>query len=184
MMDRLRKGLLYWLAAGLVFGCTLTLGAPITPPPAADAAIIPAGAAPPANGQQARVTRVIDGDTIDVTIDGTGYRVRYIGINTPERDEPCYSEATAANRALVEGRTVTLVRDQSETDRFGRLLRYIYVDNINVNAQLVAQGWAEAVEYPPDTAQTAFFRELERRARAANLGCHPTGIFDDGSDTR
>lgn len=184
MMDRLRKGLLYWLAAGLVLSCTVTLGAPITPPPAVDEAIIPAGAAPPANGQQARVTRVIDGDTIDVTIDGTGYRVRYIGINTPERDEPCYAEAMAANRALVEGRTVTLVRDQSETDRFGRLLRYIYVGNINVNAQLVAQGWAEAVEYPPDTAQTAFFRELERRARAANLGCHPTGIFNDGSDTR
>jgi hypothetical protein len=48
----------------------------------------------------------------------------------------------------------------------------------------VQNGWAEAVEYPPDTAQTAYFRQLEVEARNANRGCHPTGIFNDGSDTR
>lgn len=135
-------------------------------------------------GDMGIVTQVIDGDTIDVNINGTEYRVRYIGMNTPERDETCYQEARDANAALVQGQTVTLVRDVSETDRFGRLLRYVYVNGVNVNAQLVAQGFAEAAEYPPDTAQTASFRELEAQARAANLGCHPTGIFNDGSDTR
>lgn len=135
-------------------------------------------------GDSATVTQVIDGDTIDVRINGTEYRVRYIGVNTPERDEACYSEARNANVALVQGQMVTLVRDVSETDTFGRLLRYVYVNGVNVNAQLVAQGFAEAVEYPPDTAQTASFRELEAQARAANLGCHPTGIFNDGSDVR
>jgi micrococcal nuclease len=149
-----------------------------------------AGNPPPNNGasviigDSGVVTQVIDGDTIDVNLNGTEYRVRYIGMNTPERDEVCFQEARNANAALVQAQTVTLVRDVSETDRFGRLLRYVYVNGVNVNAQLVAEGWAEAAEYPPDTAQAASFRELEAQARAANLGCHPTGIFNDGSDVR
>jgi endonuclease YncB( thermonuclease family) len=150
----------------------------------------PTGGVPPTVGgsviigDSGTVTQVIDGDTIDVNINGTEYRVRYIGMNTPERGEACYSEARNANVALVQGQTVTLVRDVSETDSFGRLLRYIYVNGVNVNAQLVAQGFAEAVEYPPDTAQTASFRDLEVQAQAANLGCHPTGIFNDGTNVR
>jgi micrococcal nuclease len=84
----------------------------------------------------------------------------------------------------VQGQTVRLVRDQSNTDRFGRLLRYVYVGSRFVNAELVSGGWAEAVEYAPDRAQTAYFRQLEAEARSANRGCHPTGIFNDGSDTR
>lgn len=135
-------------------------------------------------GDSARVTRVIDGDTIDVQIDGVGYRVRYIGVNTPESDEVCYRQATDANAALVNGKTVTLVKDVSETDVYGRLLRYVYVGNEFVNADLVRGGWAESVEYPPDTAHAAEFRQLEAAARQANVGCHPSGIFDDGSETR
>lgn len=138
----------------------------------------------PITGETARVTRVIDGDTIDVQIDGVGYRVRYIGINTPESDEVCYREATNANAALVDGKTVTLVKDVSETDVYGRLLRYVYVGGEFVNADLVRAGWAENAEYPPDTAHAAEFRGLESAARQANVGCHPSGIFDDGNDTR
>lgn len=144
--------------------------------------LIPAGpsASPTAGsveGQRALVTHVIDGDTIDVLIDGDEYRVRYIGINTPERDESCYQDATNANAAFVRGQTVTLVRDVSETDRYGRLLRYVYVGSTFVNAELVRQGYAENVEYPPDTANAAWFGRLAREARAANLGCWPTGVF-------
>ena len=135
-------------------------------------------------GDSATVTNIIDGDTIDVSINGSEYRVRYVGINTPERDEACFQEASNANAALVQGQTVTLVRDVSETDRFGRLLRYVYVNGLNVNAELVRTGFAEAVEYPPDTAQTASFRDLEVQAQAVNSGCHPTGIFNDGSNVR
>lgn len=124
------------------------------------------------------VVTVIDGDTIDVRLaDGGVYRVRYIGINTPERDEVCSREATAANRALVAGRTVTLRRDASNTDQYGRLLRYVYVGDTFVNARLVAEGWAEAVTYPPDTAYAAWFNALEAEAAAAGLGCHRTGVF-------
>jgi micrococcal nuclease len=143
-------------------------------------------AAPPSSteGESARVTQVIDGDTIDVRIGEIGYRVRYIGVNTPERDETCYQEAADANAALVSGQTVTLVKDTSETDQFGRLLRYVYVGDTFVNASLVRDGWAESVEYPPDTAHASEFRGLERDAAATNRGCHPTGIFNDGSTTR
>ncbi|MEL7675557.1 MAG: hypothetical protein AAGU78_17610, partial [Chloroflexota bacterium] len=66
----------------------------------------PVPVAPGAEGERASVIRVIDGDTIDVRLGGETYRVRYIGIDTPERDEQCYSEATAANTALVQGQTV------------------------------------------------------------------------------
>jgi endonuclease YncB( thermonuclease family) len=136
------------------------------------------------NGETATVTRVIDGDTIDVQMNGQSYRVRYIGMNTPESDQSCYAEATNANAALVQGKTVRLVKDVSETDQYDRLLRYVYVGDVFVNARLVQDGFAEVVSYPPDTANFDLFKNLEIQATAANLGCHPTGIFDDGSYTR
>jgi endonuclease YncB( thermonuclease family) len=135
-------------------------------------------------GEVAQVTRVIDGDTIDVLLDGKQIRIRYVGVNTPERDEPCYDDATQANRDLVEGKTVTLVTDTSNTDRYDRLLRYIYADGVFVNDALVRNGYAEAVLYQPDDAFYEDFLALEKSAAAANRGCHSTGIFDDGSDTR
>jgi micrococcal nuclease len=128
-------------------------------------------------GETATVTRVIDGDTIDVRISGETFRVRYIGINTPEREEPCYAESTQANANWVQGRTVTLVQDVSNTDQYGRLLRYIYVGDVFVNAELIAAGYAESVYYPPDTTYATYFNTLEENARRASLGCHPTGVF-------
>ena len=135
-------------------------------------------------GETARVVGVIDGDTIDVSLNGETIRVRYVGVNTPERDESCYSEATAANRAMVEGQTVTLVRDSSNTDRYGRLLRFIYVGDMLVNRELVARGYAEAVLYEPDDGFHNEFVQLEQAAARNRLGCHPTGIFDDNSTVR
>jgi endonuclease YncB( thermonuclease family) len=135
-------------------------------------------------GDTGRVVSVIDGDTIDVNLNGQTVRIRYIGVNTPERDEVCYNEATAANSLLVYGKTVRLVADAEDTDRFGRLLRYVYVDNLFVNRALIEQGFAEVVSYPPNTAHYDEFRRLEQDASRANRGCHPTGIFNDGSDTR
>ncbi|MBN1429038.1 MAG: thermonuclease family protein [Anaerolineae bacterium] len=124
------------------------------------------------------VVGIIDGDTIDVAIGAGTYRVRYIGINTPELDEPCSAEATAANTMLVSGQTVRLAKDVSETDRYERLLRYVYIGETFVNAELVKQGWAEAVAYPPDLAHAAFFSDQEDAARLQNLGCWPSGVFD------
>lgn len=134
--------------------------------------------------EPARVLRVIDGDTIEVALDRRNRRVRYVGINTPDRDEPCSDAATAANRRLVGGQTVTLVRDVEDTDRYGRLLRYVYVDDIFVNEALVREGFAENFVWEPNTRFADRFRALEAEARAAGRGCHPTGVFDDGDTER
>ena len=131
-----------------------------------------------------QVTRVIDGDTIDVLLNGQNTRIRYLQMNTPERDEPCFREATEANFDLVSGQIVRLVADKELVDRYDRLLRFIYVGDVLVNRVLVEQGYAEVVLYPPNDAHYEEFRALEAEAAAAGRGCHPTGIFDDGSSTR
>ena len=132
----------------------------------------------------AQVTRVIDGDTIDVLLNGETVRIRYLQINTPERDQPCFRESTQANAELVAGQTVRLVPDVELVDPFGRLLRYVYVGDIMVERVLVEGGYAEVVLYPPNDAHYEEFVRLEAEAAAAGRGCHPTGIFDDGSTTR
>ena len=122
------------------------------------------------------VTRVIDGDTIEVNIGGTIYKFRYIGIDTLELDDKRaeYSalaqEATRYNRQLVERKTVRLEKDVSETDKYGRLLRYVYVDNIFVNAKLVRQGLAWAKAYPPDTKYQDTLEKAEPEARQDKIG--------------
>ncbi len=119
---------------------------------------------------EVRVVRVIDGDTIE--IEG-GARVRYIGINTPEvfpQTEYYGLEAWAKNIELVEQKTVTLEKDVSETDVYGRLLRYVYVDGLFVNAELVRLGYARAVPYPPDTKYQELLAQLEEEATEARRG--------------
>jgi micrococcal nuclease len=145
---------------------------------------IASGGGARSGGEEGQVMNVIDGDTIDVILDGEEVRVRYVGVNTPERDETCYSEATAANRALVENQRVRLVKDVSETDRYGRLLRYVYVGDTFVNQMLVAEGFAEVVLYEPDDSFYEDFLRFESNATRNNLGCHPSGIFNDNSNTR
>jgi endonuclease YncB( thermonuclease family) len=156
---------------------------PNAPPIITIATSTPGGNAPQ-GGETASVVRVIDGDTIDVNLNGQTVRVRYIGMNTPESNEPCYAEATAANALFVQNKTVQLVKDVSETDIYGRLLRYVYVGDLFVNRALVEQGYAEVVSYPPDNAHYDEFLQLEKEATAAKRGCHVTTIFNDGSYTR
>jgi micrococcal nuclease len=124
----------------------------------------------------ARVTRVVDGDTIRVEIDGREFRLRYIGIDTPETVDPrrpvqCFGqEASERNRQLVEGKTVGLERDVSETDDFDRLLRYVWVEDTFVNAALVEEGYALASTYPPDVRYADLFVSLQTQARATSRG--------------
>jgi len=131
------------------------------------------GCAAPAAPQ---VTRVIDGDTVEVDISGTIYKVRYIGMDTPELDDkrPEFSalaqEATRCNKQLLERGTVRLEKDISETDIYGRLLRYVYVGDIFVNAELVRQGLAEVKAYPPDTKYQSYLEEMEAKAKQAGIG--------------
>ena len=125
----------------------------------------------PPSGDLAEVTHVFDGDTIEVELDGRAYRLRYIGVDTPERDEPYYQAAFDFNRDLVAGQTVTLVRDVSETDQYGRLLRYVYLsDGTFVNAAIIRQGMGRLVTFPPDVAQTENLKGLQAEARQAGAG--------------
>ena len=157
-----RLALLVLGLVGLAAGAVALVG-----PRARPAAGTPTSAAP---GAAARVVGIVDGDTIDVEIGGETYRLRYIGVNTPERDQPLYREAKEANRALVMGREVRLVRDVSETDGYGRLLRYVWVGDTFVNGELVRRGFAQASTYPPDVARQAELGALQREAIAERRG--------------
>jgi len=121
--------------------------------------------------ERGEVIRVIDGDTIEVRLSGGQVRrVRYIGIDTPERFEDLYAEATRANAGLADGKAVSLVKDVSETDRYGRLLRYVYVGETFINAELVRQGYAAAATYPPDVEYADYFVKLAAEAREKGVG--------------
>ena len=119
---------------------------------------------------EARVTHVVDGDTIEVELEGHTYSLRYIGIECPEAGQYGCDEATQANRQLVEGKTVRLEKDISDTDQYGRLLRYVFVGDLFVNADLVRRGFATAWTYPPDVAYSQLFVQLESEAREAGRG--------------
>ena len=142
----------------------------------------------PRGYESAVVTRVVDGDTIVVEVTGTKrgpgagdagvgeHRVRLIGIDTPESVDPrspveCFGvEASEAAKALLEGTEVRMVKDVSETDRFDRLVRYVYVGEEMANARLVVNGYATAYTYPPDVRHSDLFVELEREARDGDRG--------------
>ncbi|MBW2975208.1 thermonuclease family protein [Candidatus Woesearchaeota archaeon] len=113
------------------------------------------------------VTMVIDGDTIGV---GRGKRVRLICIDTPEAGQPYYKEAKTYLTDLILNKEVKLVKDVSETDRYGRLLRYVYAGNTFVNGELVKKGYARVYRYPPDTKLCSHLETLERDAKNNNLG--------------
>lgn len=127
----------------------------------------------PSDKTQVKVTRVIDGDTIE--IEG-GQKLRYIGIDTPETVDPrtmpqCFGrEASSKNKQLVEGKYVQLEKDVSETDKYGRLLRYIYLDGIFVNEVLVYEGYAISSTYPPDVKYQEKLKQAEMQAREQNRG--------------
>ncbi|TMB56365.1 MAG: thermonuclease family protein [Chloroflexi bacterium] len=126
------------------------------------------------------VVDVVDGDTIKVEIGGVVYRLRYIGIDTPETVDPSRPvewmgpEASAANKALVAGLEVVLEKDVSEVDRYGRLLRYVWLHDgaswLMVNYELVRLGFAHSSTYPPDVRYQALFLAAEQEARDAERG--------------
>lgn len=164
-----------------------TIGAPFTPTPVILPILSPfptqnnipsvsiAACIPNRDPQTGLVTKVIDGDTIYVRLDQDGqtYSVRYIGIDTPEstiQHEPFGKEASDKNAELVSDKRVTLFKDVSETDKYDRLLRYVFTDEYFVNYELVKKGFANAATYPPDISCADYFREGEAYARDLLLG--------------
>lgn len=119
-----------------------------------------------------KVTRVVDGDTIDVE---GGKRIRLIGIDTPEINRTgataCFGiEAKDYAEKLLNGQMVKLEKDVSEVDRYNRLLRYVYLGDIMINDKLVRDGYARVYTYPPDVKYNDKFLESERFARENSLG--------------
>ena len=132
------------------------------------------GETPTARSATAPVVRVVDGDTIVVSLGGRDEDVRYIGVDTPETVKPdtpvqCFGpQASAENHRLVDGRTVRLVFDRERRDVYGRLLAYVYLVGGGrgqfVNAALVRGGYARTLTIPPNTAHEGTFRRLQARA--------------------
>ena len=143
----------------------------------------------PPGYEVATVTRVVDGDTIEATITavtpgpgaggtevGINYDIRLTGIDTPESVRPgtpveCFGrESSAAAKALLQGQEVLLVKDVEDTDRYERLLRYVYLGDEMANARLVANGYASAYTYPPNIRWSELFVQLQREARQDDRG--------------
>ena len=135
-------------------------------------------------GTRAKVARVVDGDTIILT---THQKVRFIGIDTPElhprggwhpsRGNECFArEARDALRALIQDKDITLVRDVNDTDKYGRLLRYVYIGDIFVNKYMVENGYALARSFPPDIHQQDVLRTAEKDAKL-----HKRGMWADNA---
>lgn len=128
-----------------------------------------------------KVMKVVDGDTIEVMIDGVQINVRLIGINTPETVDPrrpvqCFGkEASAETKSLLSDKWVILEKDVSEVDKYDRLLRYVYLpmpdgSKLMINDYLVRSGFAQVSSYPPDIKYQDRFLVAETEAKTHNLG--------------
>ncbi len=152
---------------------------------------VPASGPPPVAGdpsgptgptEEATLARVVDGDTIRVHVGGGEERVRYIGMDTPELNtasastpQPYAEAATAANaRLLGSGGRLVLERDVSDRDRYGRLLRDVWLEDGGrwtlVNLALVVEGFAQVATYPPDVKYVDSLLEAQHAARDARRG--------------
>ena len=140
----------------------------------------------PGPSDEAEVTRVYDGDTIEALLSGRSEKIRYIGIDTPEMSdtrEPVLElarEARDANRRLVERRVVRLEQDVQSRDTYGRLLAYVWIGDTLVNELLVREGFAAARSFPPNVRHQERLRAAEAEARAAGRRLWD-GRLGDGS---
>jgi len=117
--------------------------------------------------QTYKVTKVIDGDTFKLS---NGETVRLIGLNAPESGQSCSSEAKEMLEELVLGKEVTLEKDIDDKDQYGRLLRYVFVDEHHVNYGMVYLGLAHKYEYGSNTKYSSQFEQAENTAKQ-NEGC-------------
>lgn len=125
---------------------------------------------------EAVVLRVIDGDTIVLK---DGRKLRLIGIDAPEKGRPYFEEAKKKLKELLEGKEVTLEKDVSEKDRYGRLLRYLWLGSTLVNLEMVRQGFAFCYTYPPDVKYQDKILQAERKAREKKIGLWASRATED-----
>lgn len=129
-----------------------------------------------AHDATARVTNVVDGDTVDISpaVDGID-RVRFIGVDTPETREcpggqPFSQEAKTFTTTELQGQEVGLEFDVERTDQYDRLLAYVYEDGEMFNEDLLEGGYAQVATFPPNTRYVERFEAAQERARAAGIG--------------
>lgn len=139
--------------------------------------------------EEAKVLRVVDGDTIEIDRGKGKEKVRFVLVNTPETVHPKKGaefygkEASNFTKSQLTDKTVYLQKDTSDTDRYGRLLRYIWIERPSsdnpsneeikskcFNAILLAGGYANVSTFPPDVKYVDLFRKIERQARDGNVG--------------
>jgi micrococcal nuclease len=116
------------------------------------------------------VASITDGDTFRAIVGGVSEPVRLIGMDTPEVGQCLADQATAYLSSRISGQSVRMIVDVSDRDGFGRLLRYVMIGNVFVNGELVRQGYATAIRYPPDTFMATYLEALQGEAQAAGRG--------------
>jgi len=117
--------------------------------------------------KQITVSKIIDGDTFELS---DGSRVRLIGVDTPESNQPFYSEAMALSESLLLGRRIGHEAGTEERDRYGRLLWNVFADSIFINAEIIARGMGQVYLFAPNLDHAEELIESQKLARAAKLG--------------
>ncbi|MCL1595085.1 MAG: lamin tail domain-containing protein [Actinomycetia bacterium] len=163
---------------------TTTEPATMSTEPSSDQAepLVPLSSVPAPDGEAALVVSVVDGDTVVVEINGVEERVRLIGINTPESGECLADGASVALQEIAAGRDVILSGDVNDRDMYGRLLRYMWVDDIFVNETMVGNGLAVARRYEPDTALADLLEVAQDIAREQGRGMWGANVCGVGVD--
>lgn len=132
-----------------------------------------------------QVTEVVDGDTFKIVIDGKTQKVRLIGMDTPESVSPDQSKnseygvkAFNYTKGLIEGKMVTLEFDVEKTDKYNRLLAYVYLeDGTMLNKKLLEEGYAKLATYPPNVKYVDEFKAIQKEARKENRGFWAENVF-------
>ena len=131
------------------------------------------------HGDTVYCTAVIDGDTIRLE---DGVTVRLIGIDAPELSQPGGEMSRQYLAQLIQGKRITLDTGYEDRDKYNRLLRFVYIDNLCINEEMIRQGYAEARYLSPDDPLRGYYIQLEIEAETAKAGLWSDNIFQPRSD--
>ena len=167
------------VAVALLVGCS---GAP--PAATSGAGCLQRAPKPPAGARRVTVSRVVDGDTVDLA-DGT--KVRFVGINAPESVDPHRpvqpygKEASAYVKSLLQGKEILLQPGRTPRDKYGRLLAWVWLpDGRLVNALLVQEGYAQTYTFKDNPDHAELIQACEQEARQANRGLWALPAYHNG----
>lgn len=152
-------------------GMAVATPLPGMPPVPLVAATPPLSIPLPVDAQPVQVLQVVDGGAVLIQMGAQTETVRYIGVAAPAQGQPGFGLSADANRSLVTGQTVYLVREQSDRNAENELVRHVLrADGTIVGAQLIADGWAQPLSIAPDTARVADYTSLAVAAATGKRG--------------